>query len=65
MTLCPPLGLGALIGAITDVALGLPGTMTNIEAEAGQRAYSQDFERQGSPGEQAPWPGPIPEPQRR
>ena len=34
------------MGAITDVALGLPGTMTNIEAEAGQRAYSQDFERE-------------------
>ena len=38
--------MGAIIGATTDVALGLPGTMTNIEAEAGQRAYSQDFERE-------------------
>ena len=38
--------MGALIGAVTDAVLGLPGTMTNIEAEAGMRAYSQDFERE-------------------
>ena len=34
------------MGAITDAVLGLPGTMTNVEAEAGMRAYSQDFERE-------------------
>ena len=38
--------MGALIGAVTDAVLGLPGTMTRIEAETGARAYSQDFERE-------------------
>ena len=37
---------GAIVGAVTDAVLGLPGTMTRIEAESGMRAYSQDFERE-------------------
>ena len=38
--------MGALVGAITDAALGLPGTMTRTYAEEGMTEYSQDFERE-------------------